>query len=214
MKYAFIALHRVQFSVWTRHRLLRVHPIEFYAWLKKPLRRRASEDETQANFLQRTCEQSGKVRGCRKLHDDLWGQGTICCKRRPGIYGGMTDWQPDIVALYKEWTSLLRRHNLVHLISRRGNCHDDVAAESLFNILKRVRIQRRIYVLAMKLALTCSVPSKCSTTRSANMSGTGCCYPSNPRRGCRNLTRGCLQNPEPFNTGSPKCQKASGTQLT
>ena len=30
-------------------------------------------------------------------------------------------------------------------MSRRGNCHDNVARESFFQLLKRERIKRRIY---------------------------------------------------------------------
>lgn len=31
-------------------------------------------------------------------------------------------------------------------MSRRGNCHDNAVAESFFQLLKRERIKRRIYV--------------------------------------------------------------------
>ena len=34
---------------------------------------------------------------------------------------------------------------MVHSMSRRGNCHDNVVAESFFNLLKRERIRRRVY---------------------------------------------------------------------
>jgi putative transposase len=44
-----------------------------------------------------------------------------------------------------DWASFLRHHNLVHSMSRRGNCHDDAVAESFFNLLKRERIRRRVY---------------------------------------------------------------------
>lgn len=88
-------------------RLLRVHPSGFYAWRKNPLSRRASEDQRQTDLLLKAWEESGKVYGFRKLHDDLLDQGEMCCpnrvarltrlagikaqigyKRRPGIYGG------------------------------------------------------------------------------------------------------------------------------
>jgi putative transposase len=41
--------------------------------------------------------------------------------------------------------SFLRHHNLVHSMSRSGNCHDNAVAESFFNLLKRERIRRRVY---------------------------------------------------------------------
>lgn len=107
MKYAFIALHRLRFSVRTMCRLLRVHPSGIYTWLKNPLSRRANEDKRQTDLLLRTWEESGKVYGYRKLHDVLLDHGEIRCpnrvarltrlagikaqigyKRRPGIYGG------------------------------------------------------------------------------------------------------------------------------
>jgi putative transposase len=42
-----------------------------------------------------------------------------------------------------EWASFLKHHNLEHSVSRRGNCHDNAVAESVFNLLKRERIRRR-----------------------------------------------------------------------
>jgi putative transposase len=245
VKYAFIALHRLQFSVRTMCRLLRVHPSGFYTWLKNPLSRRANEDKRQTELLLKAWEESGKVYGYRKLHDDLLDQGEMCCpnrvarltrlagikaqigyKRRPGIYGGRpsvvvdntldrqfdvtapdTAWVTDItyirtcegfaylavvIDLYSrrvigwalqnrqttdvvlqallmavwrrkpkekvlihsdqgsqftsmDWASFLKHHNLVHSMSRRGNCHDNAVAESFFNLLKRERIRRRVY---------------------------------------------------------------------
>ena len=44
-----------------------------------------------------------------------------------------------------DWASFIKHHNLVHSMSRRGNCHDNAVAESFYNILKRERIRRRVY---------------------------------------------------------------------
>jgi putative transposase len=44
-----------------------------------------------------------------------------------------------------DWASFLRHHNLVHSMSRRGNCHDNAVAESFFDLLKRERVRRRTY---------------------------------------------------------------------
>lgn len=45
-----------------------------------------------------------------------------------------------------EWQGFLRGHNLVSSMSRRGNCHDNAVAESFFQLLKRERIRRQIYL--------------------------------------------------------------------
>ncbi len=44
-----------------------------------------------------------------------------------------------------DWTAFIRAHNLEHSMSRRGNRHDNVVAESFFSSLKRERIRRRTY---------------------------------------------------------------------
>ncbi|UKE71475.1 IS3 family transposase [Xanthomonas graminis] len=44
------------------------------------------------------------------------------------------------------WQDFLKAHGLVSSMSRRGNCHDNAVAESFFQLLKRERIKRRIYV--------------------------------------------------------------------
>ncbi len=44
-----------------------------------------------------------------------------------------------------EWQTFLRDHNLVSSMSGRGNCHDNAVAASLFQLLKRERIRRRVY---------------------------------------------------------------------
>ena len=112
MKYAFIQAHRPVFSIRAMCRGLRVHPSGFYAWLKSPFSKRAIEDKRQTDLLKETWEDSGKVYGYRKLHDDLCDQGETCCsnrvarlarlagikaqigyKRRPGKYGG----KPSVV---------------------------------------------------------------------------------------------------------------------
>ena len=87
--------------------MLTVHPSGFYAWLKRPFSKRTLEDERQTELLKEAWEDSGKVYGYRKLHDDLQDQGETCCpnriarlaklagikaqigyKRRSGTYGG------------------------------------------------------------------------------------------------------------------------------
>ena len=132
MKYAFITEHRPQFSVRAMCRCLCIHPSGFYAWLKNPLSRRAQEDVRQTELIQTAWEDSGKVYGYRKLHDDLLDQGETCCpnrvarlaklagikaqigyKRRPGSYGGKPsvvvdntlDRQFDVIAPDTVWVT-------------------------------------------------------------------------------------------------------------
>ena len=107
MRYAFVAAHRPRYSVRRMCRCLRIHPSGFYAWMKKPLSKRAQEDVRQIDLIRKAWNDSGKVYGYRKLHDDLLDQGETCCpnrvarlarlagikaqigyKRRPGSYGG------------------------------------------------------------------------------------------------------------------------------
>ena len=45
-----------------------------------------------------------------------------------------------------EWQSFLKEHNLKASMSRRGNCHDNACAESFFQLLKRERVKRKVYV--------------------------------------------------------------------
>jgi len=132
MRYTFIKMHRPQFSVRIMCRMLRVHASGFYAWLKRPFSRRAVEDKRQTDMLQEAWEDSGKVYGYRKLHDDLRDQGETCClnrvarlarvagikaqigyKRRPGKYSGKPsiavdntlDRQFDVTASDKVWVT-------------------------------------------------------------------------------------------------------------
>ena len=45
-----------------------------------------------------------------------------------------------------DWQAFLQAHNLNASMSRRGNCHDNAVVESFFQLLKRERIKRKIYL--------------------------------------------------------------------
>ena len=113
MRYAFIAENRPLFAVRAMCRMLLVHPSGFYAWLRKPFSQRALEDRRQTDLLKTAWDDSGKVYGYRKLHDDLCDLGEdispnrawrlarlagiraqIGYKKKPGSYGG----SPAVVA--------------------------------------------------------------------------------------------------------------------
>lgn len=132
MRYAFIKGHHQQFNVRSMCNMLTVHPSGFYAWLKQPFSKRAIEDKRQTELLKDAWEDSGKVYGYRKLHDDLQDQGETCCpnriarltrmagikaqigyRRRPGTYGGKPsivvdntlDRQFDVIAPDTAWVT-------------------------------------------------------------------------------------------------------------
>ena len=132
MKYAFIAEHRPQYSVRRMCRCLNIQPSGFYAWIKNPLSHRAREDARQIKLLEEAWNDSGKVYGYRKLHDDLVQLGETSCpnrvarlarwagicaeigyKRKPGKYGGRPsvvvdntlDRQFDVTAPDTAWVS-------------------------------------------------------------------------------------------------------------
>lgn len=50
----------------------------------------------------------------------------------------------------KDWQTFLKDNNLEASMSRRGNCHDNAVAESFFQLLKRERVKRTIYVTREK----------------------------------------------------------------
>ncbi|MCR2833219.1 IS3 family transposase [Parerythrobacter lacustris] len=132
VRYAFVADHRTLFSVRAMCRCLRIHPSGFYAWQKSPLSQRAQEDARQTELIRQAWNDSGKVYGYRKLHDDLLDHGETCCpnrvarltrlagikaqigyKRRPGSYGGKPslavdntlDRQFDVAAPDRAWVT-------------------------------------------------------------------------------------------------------------
>jgi putative transposase len=113
-------------------RCLNIHPSGFYAWIKNPLSHRAREDTRQTKLLEEAWNDSGKVYGYRKLHDDLVELGETSCpnrvtrlarlagiraeigyKRKPGKYGGRPsvvvdntlDRQFDVTAPDTAWVS-------------------------------------------------------------------------------------------------------------
>ena len=132
MRYAFIAEHRDRFGVRAMCRCLAVQPSGYYAWQKSPLSQRAREDARQTELLRQAWNDSGKVYGYRKLHDDLLDHGETCCanrvarltrlagikaqigyKRRPGSHGGKPslvvdntlDRQFDVAAPDRVWVT-------------------------------------------------------------------------------------------------------------
>lgn len=96
MRYAFIKAHRPQFNVRVICRMLCVHPGGFYAWLKRPFSRRATEDTRQTELRRDAWKDSGKVYVYRKLHDDLRDQGEMCCPNRVAKLARLAGIKPQI----------------------------------------------------------------------------------------------------------------------
>lgn len=67
-----------------------------------------------------------------------------------------------------DWQSLMEAHRMVPSMNRCVNCHDNAVAESFFDVLKKEPIKRRLYP-SRQAARTCSMTSRCFTTRSADM---------------------------------------------
>ncbi len=76
-----------------------------------------------------------------------------------------------------DWASFLKGHNLIHFMSRRGNCHDNEVAESFFNLLKRERIRRKIYKTRKEARKDIFDYIEMFYNPNANMQKTGCCHP-------------------------------------
>lgn len=64
--------------------MLSVHPSGFYAWVKEPLSQRALEDRRQTKLVKKAWNDSGKVYGYRKIHDDLIDMGEAVSENRVG----------------------------------------------------------------------------------------------------------------------------------
>lgn len=65
-------------------------------------------------------------------------------RRKPGSrVTGLSDQGSQFTS--RDWQIFLRQHNLEPSMSRRGNCHDNAVAESVFQLLKPERVRRRTY---------------------------------------------------------------------
>lgn len=121
--------------------MLSVHPSVFYAWLNKPLSNRAQEDARQTVLVKDAWEDSGKIYGYRKVHDDLIDLGECVSENRvwrlmrlaglqaqigykkPGKYGGRPsvvvdntlDRQFDICSPDRTWVT-----DITYLRTREG----------------------------------------------------------------------------------------------
>ncbi|EKM98569.1 integrase catalytic subunit [Acidocella sp. MX-AZ02] len=117
MRYAFIAEHRDRFGVCAMCRCLAVQPRGYYAWQKSPLSQRAREDARQTELIRQAWNDSGKVYGYRKLHDDLLDHGETCCPNRVARLTKLAGIKAQIG--YKRRPGLLRAIKNANDLSRR-----------------------------------------------------------------------------------------------
>ena len=66
-------------------------------------------------------------------------------RRRPGP-GLMLHSDQGTQFTNADWQAFLAANGIVCSMSRRGNCHDNAVAESVFQLLKRERIRRKTYL--------------------------------------------------------------------
>ena len=78
MKYAFMKVHRSDFSVRSMCRVLGVHASGFYAWLTTGVSQQARRRGRLIGHIKQAWLESGCVYGYRKIHHDLLSLGERC----------------------------------------------------------------------------------------------------------------------------------------
>ena len=79
-------------------------------------------------------------------HTDLVLQALLAALwRRKSSLGLLLHSDQETQFTSEDRQNFLREHHIVCSMSRRGNCHDNAAMESFFQLLKREHIKRRIY---------------------------------------------------------------------
>jgi putative transposase len=81
------------------------------------------------------------------MHSDLVLQALLAAVwRRKPVAGLMLHSDQGTQYTSSDWQRFLTHHHIVCSMSRQGNCHDNAVAESFFQLLKRERIKRKIYL--------------------------------------------------------------------
>ena len=82
-----------------------------------------------------------------QMHTDLVLQAlTMAVWRRRPLPGLLLHSDQGTQFTSGDWQAFLVEHGIECSMSRRGNCHDNAVAESFFQLLKRERVRRRIYM--------------------------------------------------------------------
>ena len=77
-----MAAHRREFRLTTMCRVMRMHRSGFYAWVKSPQSRRATEDEQLLKKIRTSYQTSDGVYGSPRVHRDLREEGERCGEHR------------------------------------------------------------------------------------------------------------------------------------
>jgi putative transposase len=164
--------------------MLAVHHSGFYAWRKRPFSKRALEDKRQTELLKEAWEDSGKVYGYRKLHDDFQDQGETSCpnrvarlaklagikaqigyKRRVGTFGGnpsiavdnTLDRQFDVTAPDTTWVT-----DITYIKTTEGFAYLAVVIDLYFRRVVGWSIQSRqttdLVLQALLMVVWCRKP--------------------------------------------------------
>lgn len=96
-----------------------------------------------------------------------------------------------------EWQWFLKSHGLEGCMSRRSNCHDNVVAESFFQLLKCERIKKRFTENGKKSAAIFLITSTCFITVSVGMVETITCHRLN-MKSILSMAQMCLDYPWRF----------------
>jgi transposase InsO family protein len=82
MRYAFVAAHSKDYSVGLLCRVLRVFRSAYYAWLRRPVSRRAEENHRLLVLIKAAHKKSRGTYGSRRIHKDLIAEGETCSRKR------------------------------------------------------------------------------------------------------------------------------------
>ncbi len=82
MKYQFIQQQSVHFTISLLCRVLEVSRSGYYAWVQRPLSRRAQQDQALAEQIQLIHQQSRHTYGSPRVHAQLQAQGVCCAEKR------------------------------------------------------------------------------------------------------------------------------------
>ena len=82
MRYAFIAAHAIEFSIWIMCRVLRVSRSGYYAWQTRPESERSVENRRLVERIKAVHKKSRRTYGSPRVHRQLVAEGQRCSRGR------------------------------------------------------------------------------------------------------------------------------------